>query len=65
MIEVKVNLNSVGNGIDMNTVASEITSALQQFSDSPIDIKLNMKDDSSMSPIGLYSLNEQLRSRNI
>ena len=63
MINIKINLNSVQSSTDINAIAQEISSLMEQITGHNANVNINVRDDHSTSPLGIYKTQEYQKLR--
>lgn len=63
MIEIKVNINNMSSHVDINSLTRELANAIESFSGGNVHTNINLRDDKSMSPLGIYTTKEYMKIR--
>lgn len=54
MIDIKINLRNVQSGINVQNIANQISEVVKSLTNQRCNIHVNMRDNYSTSPLGIY-----------
>jgi len=64
MINIKVVLNNIPSNINVRAVTSDISEVIEKLTGQNVNVNLNMQDNNSTSPLGLYLTQDYMKLRN-
>ena len=61
MIDIRIKLNNIDQSVNVQDIANDISNLIRNSTNKNCNIQINMQDNNSMSPLGLYKTKEYMR----
>lgn len=65
MINININLSNVDPDRDIQSLAQELSQVIRQTTGQNTDVKINLRDNFSTSPLGIHSIDQIQKMRRL